>query len=65
MTAPMVLDGADGRPGLPGLRRAGPGPDASRPAISSSWTTCRPTSRTAVRQAIEATGAELRFLPPY
>ncbi len=33
-------------------------------ATSSSWIICPPTSRRG-RQAIEARGAELRYLPPY
>jgi hypothetical protein len=36
----------------------------SRPATSSSWTTCTLTKPVAVRQVIERAGAELRFLPP-
>ena len=34
------------------------------PATSSSWTIC-PLIRSGVRQAIEAAGASLRYLPPY
>jgi transposase len=34
-------------------------------AISSSWTTCPRIRFNSVRQAIEAAGASLRYLPPY
>ena len=32
--------------------------------MSSSWTTCEPQKRR-VREAIEAAGAKLLFIPPY
>ena len=33
--------------------------------MSWFWITCPPTSPSALRQAIEAAGAKLLFLPPY
>jgi transposase len=34
-------------------------------AISSSWITCAPTKIDGVRQAVEAVGAKVRYLPAY
>ena len=56
---------ADERRRLPRLCRAGAGARRSSPATSSSWTTCAATRSAGVRDAIEAAGASLLFLPPY
>ena len=50
---------------LPGLCGAGPRADAFAPETSSSWIICPRHKPLAVRHAIEATGADLHFLPPY
>ena len=62
--APYVLDGADERRGLPGLGRADAGAGAAAGRHRRHGQPRRPQGRRR-REAIEARGAELRYLPPY
>ena len=55
----------DQRRELPNLCRAGPRPDAARPATSSSWTISAVTRARPCARLIRSAGAKLFFLPKY
>ena len=65
LTAPCVFDGAINGARFLGLCRAGPGADPAQAGDVVVLDNLKAHKVKGVREAIEAAGAQLRYLPPY